>query len=114
MNPVNAARARAFRAYLGPLWTTDWFVYAKRPFAGAGDRLRQGSSVPKAEAIGTTSAPPRSPSVVRSASTEPDQQEKDGGHRNGRRNHNRSRHALDLYIVLLSNDEGPCPNGHRC
>src|SRR5215471_13570429 len=22
------------RAYLGPLWTTDWFVYAKRPFAG--------------------------------------------------------------------------------
>ena len=24
----------AFRAYLGPLWTTDWFVYAKRPFAG--------------------------------------------------------------------------------
>jgi Putative transposase len=28
------ADARAFRAYLGPLWTTDWFVYAKRPFAG--------------------------------------------------------------------------------
>jgi Putative transposase/Transposase zinc-binding domain len=26
--------APAFRAYLGPLWTTDWFVYAKRPFAG--------------------------------------------------------------------------------
>jgi hypothetical protein len=25
---------RAFRAYLGPLWKTDWFVYAKRPFAG--------------------------------------------------------------------------------
>src|SRR5262249_37024230 len=25
---------RAFRAYLDPLWTTDWFVYAKRPFAG--------------------------------------------------------------------------------
>jgi len=24
----------AFKAYLGPLWTTDWFVYAKRPFAG--------------------------------------------------------------------------------
>ena len=24
----------AFRAYLGPLWKTDWFVYAKRPFAG--------------------------------------------------------------------------------
>jgi hypothetical protein len=23
-----------FRAYLGPLWQTDWFVYAKRPFAG--------------------------------------------------------------------------------
>ena len=28
------ADARAFRAYLGRLWTTDWFVYAKRPFAG--------------------------------------------------------------------------------
>jgi len=28
------ADERAFRAYLGPLWTTDWFVYAKRPFAG--------------------------------------------------------------------------------
>jgi len=28
------ADRRAFRAYLGPLWTTDWFVYAKRPFAG--------------------------------------------------------------------------------
>jgi len=24
----------AFRAYLAPLWKTDWFVYAKRPFAG--------------------------------------------------------------------------------
>ena len=24
----------AFKAYLGPLWKTDWFVYAKRPFAG--------------------------------------------------------------------------------
>jgi len=28
------ADSDAFRAYLGPLWTTDWFVYAKRPFAG--------------------------------------------------------------------------------
>jgi hypothetical protein len=28
------ADPRSFRAYLGPLWTTDWFVYAKRPFAG--------------------------------------------------------------------------------
>jgi len=28
------ADTQAFRAYLGPLWTTDWFVYAKRPFAG--------------------------------------------------------------------------------
>ena len=28
------ADMQAFRAYLGPLWTTDWFVYAKRPFAG--------------------------------------------------------------------------------
>jgi hypothetical protein len=24
----------AFKAYLGPLWDTAWFVYAKRPFAG--------------------------------------------------------------------------------
>jgi hypothetical protein len=24
----------AFNAYLAPLWKTDWFVYAKRPFAG--------------------------------------------------------------------------------
>jgi hypothetical protein len=28
------ADKRAFRAYLAPLWKTDWFVYAKRPFAG--------------------------------------------------------------------------------
>jgi Putative transposase/Transposase zinc-binding domain len=28
------ADSNAFRAYLGPLWKTDWFVYAKRPFAG--------------------------------------------------------------------------------
>jgi hypothetical protein len=28
------AESNAFRAYLGPLWNTDWFVYAKRPFAG--------------------------------------------------------------------------------
>ena len=28
------ADTNAFRAYLGPLWKTDWFVYAKRPFAG--------------------------------------------------------------------------------
>ena len=28
------ADTTAFRAYLGPLWKTDWFVYAKRPFAG--------------------------------------------------------------------------------
>jgi Putative transposase/Transposase zinc-binding domain len=31
---LHLADARAFRAYLAPLWTTDWFVYAKRPFAG--------------------------------------------------------------------------------
>jgi hypothetical protein len=24
----------AFKTYLAPLWKTDWFVYAKRPFAG--------------------------------------------------------------------------------
>ena len=28
------AEKGAFKAYLGPLWKTDWFVYAKRPFAG--------------------------------------------------------------------------------
>jgi hypothetical protein len=28
------ADKRAFKAYLAPLWHTDWFVYAKRPFAG--------------------------------------------------------------------------------
>jgi hypothetical protein len=28
------ADQRAFKAYLAPLWHTDWFVYAKRPFAG--------------------------------------------------------------------------------
>jgi hypothetical protein len=28
------ADSSAFRAYLGPLWKMDWFVYAKRPFAG--------------------------------------------------------------------------------
>ena len=34
------ADMQAFRAYLGPLWTTDWFVYAKRPFAGPEQVLR--------------------------------------------------------------------------
>jgi hypothetical protein len=28
------AERAAFKAYLAPLWKTDWFVYAKRPFAG--------------------------------------------------------------------------------
>ena len=28
------AATAAFKAYLAPLWKTDWFVYAKRPFAG--------------------------------------------------------------------------------
>ncbi len=28
------ADTTAFRSYLRPLWKTDWFVYAKRPFAG--------------------------------------------------------------------------------
>ena len=28
------ADRRAFKAYLAPLWEMDWFVYAKRPFAG--------------------------------------------------------------------------------
>jgi len=34
------ADARAFKAYLAPLWTTDWFVYAKRPFAWTQVELR--------------------------------------------------------------------------
>jgi hypothetical protein len=33
-NHQHFADSRAFRAYLNPLWTTDWFAYAKRPFAG--------------------------------------------------------------------------------
>jgi hypothetical protein len=33
-NYHHLAESRAFRAHLDPLWTTDWFVYAKRPFAG--------------------------------------------------------------------------------
>src|SRR5262245_21438638 len=28
------ADTAAFKAYLAPLWKTDWFVYAKRPFTG--------------------------------------------------------------------------------
>jgi len=28
------AATAAFKAYLAPLWKADWFVYAKRPFAG--------------------------------------------------------------------------------
>ena len=28
------ADTTAFKAYLAPLWKTDWFVYAKRPFVG--------------------------------------------------------------------------------
>jgi len=28
------ADKRAFKAYLAPLWETDWFVYVKHPFAG--------------------------------------------------------------------------------
>jgi hypothetical protein len=28
------ADSAAFKAYLGRLWNMDWFVYAKRPFAG--------------------------------------------------------------------------------
>jgi hypothetical protein len=30
---MHLAANRAFKAYLAPLWATDWFVYAKRPFA---------------------------------------------------------------------------------
>ncbi len=27
---------KAFKAFLGPLWSSDWVVYAKKPFAGPG------------------------------------------------------------------------------
>ena len=27
---------KAFKAFLGPLWSSDWIVYAKKPFAGPG------------------------------------------------------------------------------
>jgi Putative transposase/Transposase zinc-binding domain len=33
-NHTHLTDRRAFKAYLAPLWETDWFVYAKRPFAG--------------------------------------------------------------------------------
>jgi len=33
-NCKHLAAKGAFKAYLGPLWKTNWFVYAKRPFAG--------------------------------------------------------------------------------
>ena len=31
---AHLADTAAFKAYLAPLWKTDWFVYAKRPFSG--------------------------------------------------------------------------------
>lgn len=34
------AERAAFKAYLAPLWKTDWFVYAKEPFAGPEPVLR--------------------------------------------------------------------------
>src|SRR5262245_49167305 len=37
------ADTQSFSAYLGPLWTTDWFVYAKRPFAGPEQVRLQGA-----------------------------------------------------------------------
>ena len=30
------ADGKAFKAFLGPLWNSDWIVYAKKPFAGPG------------------------------------------------------------------------------
>ena len=30
------ADGKAFKAFLGPLWSSDWIVYAKKPFAGPG------------------------------------------------------------------------------
>jgi hypothetical protein len=32
--------ARAFAAYLAPLWNTKWVVYCKRPFGGPKEVLR--------------------------------------------------------------------------
>ncbi|HMA72203.1 MAG TPA: hypothetical protein VKP67_12035, partial [Xanthobacteraceae bacterium] len=31
-NHARLANARAFAAFLAPLWKSDWVVYAKRPF----------------------------------------------------------------------------------
>ena len=30
------ADGKAFKAFLGPLWNSDWIVYAKKPFSGPG------------------------------------------------------------------------------
>ena len=39
-NHAALANARAFTAYLAPLWKSDWVVYAKRPFGGPTEVLR--------------------------------------------------------------------------
>jgi hypothetical protein len=37
---ASLSNARAFTAYLAPLWSSDWVVYAKRPFGGPTEVLR--------------------------------------------------------------------------
>ena len=39
-NHTRLSNARAFKAYLAPLWKSDWVVYAKRPFGGPTQVLR--------------------------------------------------------------------------
>jgi hypothetical protein len=39
-NHARLSNARAFAAFLAPLWKSDWVVYAKRPFGGPTEVLR--------------------------------------------------------------------------
>jgi hypothetical protein len=39
-NHAALANARTFTLYLAPLWSSDWVVYAKRPFGGPTEVLR--------------------------------------------------------------------------
>ena len=39
-NHARLSNARSFAAYLAPLWSSDWVVYAKRPFGGPTEVLR--------------------------------------------------------------------------
>jgi hypothetical protein len=68
-NYQHLADRQAFRAYLGPLWKTDWFVYAKRPFAGPEQVLAYRPATPTASpspiVAWSQSIPRASPSPTR-------------------------------------------------